>query len=63
MTSIEYRESSIEFLILSYKSNSQLFHKTNLRCVKPVKNKFFLCAKSILTATSIKWKRNFPKRD
>jgi len=28
-----------------YKSNSQLFHKLKLSCVKPVKNKFFFARK------------------
>lgn len=44
-----------------YKPNSQLFHKLKLRCVKPVKNIFFSRAKSMLTATSDKWKRNLTK--
>jgi hypothetical protein len=44
-----------------HKPNSQLFHKLKLRCAKPVKNIFFSRAKSMLTATSDKWKRNITK--
>jgi len=46
---------------LIWNFNQQLFHKADLRCAKVVKIKNFFRTKSMLIATSLKWKRNLSK--